>query len=120
MPVRVGNTEIASLGKIKLGTTNITKVFRGSVQIWPVLNYVQLNRSISGFATANLACADIGNPVTIVYQQLTTNKIFTDAALTNTFNGLTQWYLFYSESGGVSNYRINYTGDIMTDYNCDF
>jgi hypothetical protein len=35
MPVRVGNTEIASLGKIKLGTTNITKVFRGSVQIWP-------------------------------------------------------------------------------------
>jgi hypothetical protein len=35
MPVRVGNTAIASLGKIKLGTTNITKVFRGSVQIWP-------------------------------------------------------------------------------------
>jgi hypothetical protein len=35
MPVRLGNTEIASLGKIKLGTTNITKVYQGTTQIWP-------------------------------------------------------------------------------------
>jgi hypothetical protein len=35
MSIKVGTTEIATVGKIKLGTTNITKVFRGSVQIWP-------------------------------------------------------------------------------------
>jgi hypothetical protein len=36
MAIRIGTTEITTIGKIKLGTTNITKVYQGVNQIWPV------------------------------------------------------------------------------------
>jgi hypothetical protein len=43
MAIRIGTTEITAVGKIKLGTVNITKVYQGVNQIWPAgstLEYV--------------------------------------------------------------------------------
>lgn len=35
MAVKIGTTDIGTVGKIKLGTTNINKVYVGTVQIFP-------------------------------------------------------------------------------------
>lgn len=35
MAVKIGTTDIATVGKIKIGSTDITKVYQGTTQIWP-------------------------------------------------------------------------------------
>ena len=36
MAIKIGNTDISTVGSIKLGTTNVTKVYLGTTQIFPV------------------------------------------------------------------------------------
>lgn len=35
MAIKIGNTEISTIGKIKIGTSNVQKVYVGSDLVWP-------------------------------------------------------------------------------------
>ena len=57
MAIKIGTTSITEVGKIKLGSTNITKVYQGVNQIWPatVTSYaytVKLGTTLTNVCTA--------------------------------------------------------------------
>jgi hypothetical protein len=39
MAIKIGTTDLSTVGKIKLGSTNVTKVYLGTTQIFPVTGY---------------------------------------------------------------------------------
>lgn len=93
MSVKVGTTDIATVGKVKLGTTNITKVYQGSTQIWPVNTYYT-RLSSNGSVTQDGACSIPGGLSTTYYIQTPIDRVFTNISLTTPLNGLNKWYVF--------------------------
>ena len=58
MGVKIGTTAITDAGKIKLGSTNITKVYQGVNQIWPTTVITSYSYSVKlGTTTSNVCSA---------------------------------------------------------------
>lgn len=121
MPVKVGTTEIATVGKVKLGTTNITKIFRGTTQIWPVQAFSFPAGSLS--STDGAGGCSIDPTGSTVYSNVASptigNTIYTNFALTNVLVGGNQWYSIGGNMLGAS-WQINNSGVIVDGYNCGF
>ena len=121
MPLRVGTTEIATVGKVKLGTTNITKIFRGSTQIWPVQAFSFPAGSLSSTDGAG-GCAFDPTGST-VYSNVASptigNIIYTNSSLTTVLVGGNQWYAIGGNMFGYS-WQINNSGVIVANYDCGF
>ncbi|MEN9655845.1 MAG: hypothetical protein RL311_777 [Bacteroidota bacterium] len=84
------------------------------------LPYIQYNRT-SGGLLASSECSKFGDWHTIVYQQISTGRFFTNSSLTTVFNGNNYWYLFYdSVSGNTSNLNIDNSGYVSNSYDCLF
>jgi len=115
MAVRVGNTEIASLGKIKLGNTNITKVFRGSVQIFPsVFTYeIGNEESASGTNVCSLATS-YTNRYSNTSNLVVGSVIYTDINLTTLWNGFNNFRCIRIQGTSVGNaYKVNNNGVVI-------
>jgi hypothetical protein len=121
MPVRVGNTEIASLGKIKLGTTNITKVFCGSVQIWPSSFLFEGGNAQSG--SASLTCSSTTSFQSGLYCSTSSlvvgSVIYTDSNLTTVWQGLNSfWVIRLQGTSQQIAYRVNNSGVVQEVVPC--
>jgi hypothetical protein len=77
MSIKVGTTDIAAVGKIKLGTSNITKVYQGTNQIFPSSVGFSANMTVGKNGSSTIYGYDSGTP----YGSLTNN--------TMVINGLT-------------------------------
>jgi hypothetical protein len=84
MAIKIGTTAITDAGKIKLGTSNITKVYQGVNQIWPTTVITSYSYSVKLGTTLTNVCT--ATTVT-VYSDSSTwvfgAELYTDAALTN-------------------------------------
>jgi hypothetical protein len=84
MAIKIGTTAITDVGKIKLGTSNITKVYQGVNQIWPTTVITSYSYSVKLGTTLTNVCT--ATPIT-VYSNSSTwvfgAELYTDAALTN-------------------------------------
>lgn len=124
MPVRVGNTAITAIGKVKLGTTNITKIFRGTTQIWPnIIVYSFREKSLSSTTGAG-ACALVNTTngafrYSNVEFPIVGTVLYTDNTLTTPMNGNNDWYIFNNAFTGTS-YRINTSGVVTETFDCGF
>jgi hypothetical protein len=120
MPVRVGNTAITTIGKVKLGTTNITKIFRGNIQIFPPL--FPFEAWSSGQTTGAAACSIGGYDITYysnVANPTIGSIIYTSPITANVLTGGNKWYIFGGSMFGYS-YQINNSGVIIATYDCMF
>ena len=120
MPLRVGNTAITSIGKVKLGTTNITKIFRGTNQIFPPLFPFEVwsvgqttgESACSIFTYDNTYYSDVANPTI-------GDTIYSNSSLTTVLSGGSQWYAIGGNMFGYS-WQINNSGVIIANYDCGF
>jgi hypothetical protein len=115
MGVKIGTTAITDVGKIKLGTTNITKVYQGVNQIWPTTVITSYSYSVKlGTTTSNVCTA---TPTT-VYSNSSTwvfgAELYTDAALTNYVTGFD-----YAVISGTNDIWAIFWGDGATYLNGD-
>jgi hypothetical protein len=84
MGVKIGTTEITDVGKIKLGSTNITKVYQGVNQIWPTTVITSYSYSVKLGTTLTNVCT--ATTVTVFSDSSTWALgmgLYSDAALTN-------------------------------------
>jgi hypothetical protein len=66
MAIKIGNTDLSTVGKIKLGSTNVTKVYLGTTQIFPVgVTYYPFATSHYNSAEIVDACSSMLFSVTI-------------------------------------------------------
>ena len=120
MPLRVGNTAITAIGKVKLGTTNITKIFRGTNQIFPPLFPFEVwsvgqttgASACSIFTYDNTYYSDVANPTI-------GNTIYTSSITASVLPGGNLWYSFGGTMLGAA-WQINNSGVIIDAYNCGF
>ena len=120
MPLRVGNTAITAIGKVKLGTTNITKIFRGTNQIFPPLFPFEVwsvgqttgASACSIFTYDNTYYSDVANPTI-------GDTIYTSSITSSVLPGGNLWYIFGGSMFGYS-YQINNSGVIIATYDCMF
>lgn len=125
MAIKIGTTAITSVGKIKLGTTNIQKVYQGTNQIFPVT-------SVYSFVTAGItsssgsgACNINFDPILNfnLYSSVATpdvgSTMYTNNTLTTVCDGGSQWYRIGGSMDGAT-YQINNLGIIINAYNCGF
>jgi hypothetical protein len=58
MAIKIGTTDLSTVGKIKLGSTNVTKVYLGTTQIFPVgVTYYLFASSYSEDTSSSSACS---------------------------------------------------------------
>lgn len=125
MPLRVGTTDIATVGKVKLGTTNITKIFRGTTQIWPSLEVYSFVAAGISSESGSGACGINFDPalnITLYSESeipWTTDIMYSSNTLSTPFNGGSQWYRIGGDMDGYS-YQINSSGVIIATYDCMF
>ena len=59
MAVKIGNTDLSTVGSIKIGSTNVTKVYLGTTQIFPVgVTYYLFASSYSEDTSSSSACSN--------------------------------------------------------------
>jgi hypothetical protein len=59
MAVKIGNIDISTVGSIKIGSTNVTKVYLGTTQIFPVgVTYYLFASSYSESSSSSSACSN--------------------------------------------------------------
>jgi hypothetical protein len=122
MSIKVGTTDIVTVGKIKLGTSNITKVYKGTTQIWPVASFYSFPAGSFSSTNGTGACA-ISPTGNTYYSNVSTptigNTMYTNSSLTTVLNGAGQWFSIGGSMYGAS-YQINSSGVIIDAYNCGF
>jgi hypothetical protein len=58
MAIKIGTTDLSTVGKIKLGSTNVTKVYLGTTQIFPVgVTYYPFATSYAYSLNTTTACS---------------------------------------------------------------
>jgi hypothetical protein len=125
MSIKVGTTDIATVGKIKLGTTNITKVFRGTTQIWPLAELYSFVAAGISSGSGSGACGINFDPalnITLYSESeipWTSDIMYSNNSLSTPFNGGSQWYRIGGDMDGYS-YQINNSGVIIATYDCMF
>ena len=116
MPLRVGNTAITTVGKVKLGTTNITKIFRGTTQIWPSTVVSYTFSFGNAYFTASEACSNANNTRNL-YSASSSLSIgvilYTDINLTTPYSNENP----YSKNVNTV-YETNIDGEIVSITNC--
>ena len=124
MSVKVGTTDIATVGKVKLGTTNITKVYRGSTKIWPAVVAYSFNTAgISGGSSSGVCNVNFDTMLDftlysdVQYPAIGNGTMYTDPLLENKFNGGDQWYKV-NVLGTIMSYSITTTGGINDSSPC--
>jgi hypothetical protein len=114
MAIKIGTTSITDVGKIKLGSTNITKVYQGVNQIWPTTVITSYSFSVKlGTTTSNVCSA---TPITI-YSDVGVwgsgeMSLWLDAALTIGLSGynygvLSSETLIYGISSSIDYQYLN-------------
>ncbi len=122
MSIKVGTTDITTVGKIKLGSSNITKVYKGTTQIWPVVSFYSFPAGSFSSTDGTGACA-ISPTGTTYYSNVSApwigNTMYTNSSLTTVLNGANQWFRI-GGSMDNSSYQINSLGVIIDAYDCGF
>jgi hypothetical protein len=115
MAIKIGTTSITDIGKIKLGSTNITKVYQGVNQIWPTTVITSYSYSVKLGTTLTNVCSATPVPV---YSNSSTwvfgAELYTDAALTNYVTGFD-----YAVLSGTNDIWAIWWGDGVTYLNGD-
>ena len=97
MPIKIGSTEIVSVGKIKIGSTNVTKVYKGATQIWPPSTTIQFSVSFQTNMSAS------GSVRLQVWQGTQQGSLLFDQTVSTSsciFNNPT--FTFFGEQGLIS------------------
>jgi hypothetical protein len=95
MAIKIGTTDLSTVGKIKLGSTNVTKVYLGTTQIFPVgVTYYLFASSYSEDISSSSACS----------ASLVSNNLYTTNSNGIVGIGDTIYYFFEGE-------YYPYTGD---------
>ena len=83
--------------------------------------YIQYNRT-NGYLTGSLVCPNFSEIGGTVYMQISTQRFFTNSALTIVFDGQNKWYILkdiiYDGFQGTLN--IDNNGYITAGYDCGF
>jgi hypothetical protein len=123
MSIKVGTTDIATVGKIKLGTSNITKVYQGTTQIWPVGSGLPYNFG-AGYTAEGDACLLTDSYGLTLYTDIIPDnwdiytQFFTDATLTTPYFGNEKYRVCQQFIGAAI--LIDNDGWILEVYNCGF
>jgi hypothetical protein len=88
MAVKIGNIDISTVGKIKLGSTNITKVYLGTTQIFPVGDVISYAHDVKLGNNNAQACSATTETVYSADEFFTTGiTLYSDALLTTLVSG---------------------------------
>jgi hypothetical protein len=115
MAIKIGTISITDVGKIKLGTTNITKVYQGVNQIWPTTVITSYSYTVKLGTTLTNVCT---STTVTIYSDSSTwvfgAELYTDAALTNYVTGFD-----YVVLSGTNDIWAIFWGDGATYLNGD-
>jgi hypothetical protein len=128
MAIKIGNTDISTVGKIKLGSTNVTKVYLGTTQIFPVgVTYYPFATSVVSATGASTACS----LSLVTYTLYTTNSngivnvgdivYYLDEGVYYPFYSFETPYISYNEGSTrkvILTDPDNDTGEILSKSNC--
>jgi hypothetical protein len=121
MSIKVGTTDISALGKIKLGTTNITKVFRGTTQIWPSSFLFEAGNAQSSIAS--LTCSSTTSFQSGLYCSTSNlvvgSVLYTNSNLTTVWQGSNSfWVIRLQGTSQQIAYRVNNSGVVQEIVPC--
>ena len=88
MAIKIGTTDLSTVGKIKLGSTNVTKVYLGTTQIFPVGDVISYAHDVKLGNNNAQACSATTETVYSADEFFTTGIIlYSDALLTTLVSG---------------------------------
>jgi hypothetical protein len=88
MAIKIGTTDLSTVGKIKLGSTNVTKVYLGTTQIFPVGSVIAYAHDVKLGNSNASACSATTETVYSADEFFTTGIIlYSDALLTTLVSG---------------------------------
>jgi hypothetical protein len=116
MAIKIGTTDIATVGKIKLGTNIITAVYVGNTKVFPnIISYPFLFGS--EYETITLACANANNTQTLYSSSPVLSLGSVLSANSNLYPPFSVEIAPYLKSSDKV-YELNYYGEIVSINSC--